>query len=104
MTDLPDGVAIEPVFLVEIPYTPQAAERRPACRHEHLGRIARLIREGRIIEAGGCTDFSKAVIMLRAADEAEALAVIDEDVYTREGVWHAPSAHPFGRVVLPDRR
>lgn len=99
MTDLPEGVTIETVYLVEIPYTPEAQERRPAFRPEHLARIARLIREGRVIEAGGLGDFSKAVLLVRAASEAEALALIAEDVYTSGGVWHAPAATTYGRVV-----
>lgn len=97
--ELPDGVTIEGVFLVEVPYTPEAAERRPRYRREHLARIARLKREGRIIEAGGATDFSKAVLLIRAADAAEALRLIEEDVYTSGGVWHSPTATAFGRVV-----
>lgn len=100
MPGLPDGFTIETVFLVEVPYTPEAAERRPRHRHEHLARIARLIREGRVIEAGGCPDFSKAVLLIRAADAAEALRLIGEDVYTSGGVWHSPTATAFGRVVI----
>lgn len=97
--ELPDGVTIESVFLVEVPYTPEASARRPRYRREHLARIARLKREGRIIEAGGATDFSKAVLLIRAADAAEALRLIAEDVYTSGGVWHSPIATAFGRVV-----
>jgi uncharacterized protein len=99
MTDLPDHVRIETVYLVEVPYTPEARDRRPPLRHEHLTRIVRLIREGRVIEAGGCLDFSKAVLLVRAADEAGALALIAEDVYTSGGVWHSPVARAYGRVV-----
>jgi uncharacterized protein YciI len=102
MTDLPEGTEIETVYLVEVPYTSDAAERRPAHRREHLARIGRLIREGRVIEAGGATDFSKAVLLIRAGSEAEALALIEEDVYTSGGVWHRPTARPYGRVVLAD--
>jgi uncharacterized protein YciI len=89
MDDLPEGVEIETIYLVEVPYTPEAPDRRPALRRRHLARIARLIGEGRVIEAGGCADFSKAVLLIRAADEAEALALIAEDVYTSGGVWHS---------------
>jgi hypothetical protein len=52
-----------------------------------------------VIEAGGCADFSKAVLLIRAADAAAALALIEEDVYTRSGVWHLPTATAYGRVV-----
>jgi uncharacterized protein YciI len=99
MSDVPDGVEIETVYLVEVPYTADARERRPALRPRHLSRIARLLREGRLIEAGGCGDFSKAVLIVRAASEAEALQLIAEDVYTTGGVWYAPTACAYGRVV-----
>jgi uncharacterized protein YciI len=99
MSEVPEGVEIETVYLVEVPYTADARERRPPLRPRHLSRIARLIREGRVIEAGGCADFSKAVLLIRAASEAEALRLIEEDVYTTGGVWHAPTACAYGRVV-----
>ena len=101
MNDLPEGIGIETIYLVEVPYTAEAPERRPPLRPEHVTRIARLLREGRLVEAGGCTDFSKAVLLVRAASEAEALALVDEDVYTSGGVWHSPTARAFGRVVSP---
>jgi uncharacterized protein YciI len=103
MQELPDDVSIETLYLVEVPYTPEAPERRPAHRREHLTRIARLKREGVVVEAGGIQDFSKAVLLLRVADAAEALRIIEADVYTREGVWHSPTARSYGRVVLGER-
>jgi uncharacterized protein YciI len=99
MSEVPDDVTIETVYLVEVPYTAEAMQRRPAYRRRHLARIARLIREGRVIEAGGAADFSKAVLLVRAASADEAIALIAEDVYTSGGVWHEPSARPYGRVV-----
>ena len=100
MTDIPDGVSVETVWLVEAPYTPEAPERRPLHRQVHLGRFAALIRDGTAIEAGGAQDWSKAVVLMRAATADEALAIIEEDVYTLEGVWQLPTARPFGRVVV----
>ena len=99
MSDVPEGIGIETVWLVEVPYTAEARERRPAHRPVHLGRIAELRRAGRVIEAGGCQDWSKAVLLVRGASREEVLTLIDEDVYTREGVWHSPTATPFGRVI-----
>ena len=99
MTDLPAGIEIETVYLVEVPYTAEAAQRRPALRPAHLSRIASLIREGRIIEAGGCADFSKAVLLVRAASADEAIALVEADVYTSGGVWTSPTAVGYGRVV-----
>ena len=101
---VPDGVTIEWVWLVEVPYTSEAPALRPAHRPVHLGRLARLIREGRVLEAGGCEDWSKAVILMRAESAEAALAVVEEDVYTAEGVWHSPTARRYGRVVVDGDR
>lgn len=99
--DLPPGVRIDPVWLVEVPYTAEARERRPAYRVEHLARLARLRTEGVVIEAGGAADFSKAVLLMRGADEAEIRAVIESDAYTGGRVWegHKATIVGYGRVV-----
>jgi uncharacterized protein YciI/uncharacterized tellurite resistance protein B-like protein len=101
--EIPDGLGIETVFLVEVPYTPEAPERRPALRREHLTRVARLMREGRIIEAGGTLDFGKAVLLIRGADADEVRALIAEDVYTTGAVWQSPTVTAWGRVVQEGR-
>jgi uncharacterized protein YciI len=101
--DIPDGVAVETVFMVEISYSADAAEKRPAARPEHLGRIARLMADDRVLEAGGYLDFSSALLMVRASSEKEAVALVRDDIYLREGVWlDNARARPFGRVVLSD--
>jgi uncharacterized protein YciI len=101
MTDIPDGVAVETIYIVEISYTADAAEKRPAFRKEHLGRVATLMAEGRLIEAGGYLDFSSAQLWVRAASEAQAIALVSDDVYVREGVWLDDArARAFGRVSL----
>jgi uncharacterized protein YciI len=105
MTDagIPDGVAVETVFVVEISYSADAPEKRPAVRPEHLRRIARLLGDDRVLEAGGYLDFSSALLMVRASSEEEAVALVRDDVYIREGVWlDDATARPFGRVVLSD--
>ena len=99
--DLPPDVAIEPIFVIEAVYGPDAARLRPPVRPEHLGRIARLRDEGVIIEAGGYTDFSKAILLVRASSEEEALALAEADVYMRSGVWVSATAKAYGRVVRP---
>jgi uncharacterized protein YciI len=97
---VPEGVAVETVYVVEVSYAADAAEKRPAVRPEHLSRIARLMDEGRVIEAGGYLDFSSAVLFVRAASEEEAIALIRDDVYIRSGVWIDDiRARAFGRVV-----
>jgi uncharacterized protein YciI len=100
MSDIPAGVKVESVFLVEAQYTPDAADKRPAVRAQHLANVARLREEGTIIEAGAYSDrLSSSVLLLRAADAAAALAIARQDVYVKSGVWGAISARPFGRVT-----
>jgi uncharacterized tellurite resistance protein B-like protein/uncharacterized protein YciI len=98
-SELPEGVRIEQIYLVEVPYTSEAKERRPRFRRQHLARILRLRLQDRIIEAGGTADFEKAVLLVRASSEEEVLQLIDEDVYTTGGVWHSPRVVGYGRVV-----
>ncbi len=101
---IPDGVSVETVYVVEVSYSPDAAEKRPAVRPEHLSRVARLMDEGRLVEAGGFLDFSSALLLVRASSEAEAVEVIRDDVYIRRGVWiDDVRARAFGRVVRARR-
>ncbi len=102
--DLPPGIAVETIYIVEATYSPQADRLRPAVRPEHLDRIGRLMAEGRIIEAGGYLDLSSALLLVRAASEAEALELIGDDIYLRSGVWTTLRAKPFGRVVAEAER
>ena len=99
---IPEGLAIESIWAVEATYGPDAAERRPAVRYEHLERIGRLRATGTVVEAGGYADMSGSLLLVRAADEESALAILREDVYMRSGVWTALRARVLGRVVRRD--
>lgn len=102
-SDIPSGVRIEHVFVVEAQYAPDAAERRPSVRKEHLGRIAELTREGTLVAGGAYSDgLTTSVMLVRASDAASALAVARADVYVKAGVWGDISARPFGLVALDD--
>jgi uncharacterized protein YciI len=99
--ELPDGVTTETVYAVEISYTPDAQERRPAARLEHLTRVARLLREGTLVEAGGYLDWQSALLIFRAGSEQEAIDLIRDDVYLRSGVWQDdPKVRPMARIVV----
>jgi uncharacterized protein len=99
-SEIPPGVEIENVYLVEAQYTPEAAQRRPAVRAEHLTRMAALRGVGTIIEAGAYSDgLTSSILLVRAGDMAAALDVARADVYARSGVWGAISVRPFGRVI-----
>jgi hypothetical protein len=99
MTDTP-AHSIEPVWLVQATYAPDAAETRVPYRAEHVARVARLRAEGVIVEAGAYTDVTASFLLIRAASEAEALEICRGDVYMQHGVWVELRAKPFGRVRL----
>ena len=91
-------IVIEPVWLVEATYAPDGAEARIPFRAEHLAGIAARKAAGVIVEAGAFADVSATIIIVRAADEAEALAIVSDDVYLRNGVWVELRARRIGRV------
>lgn len=97
--EIPEDLAIETIWAIEATYGPDAAERRPAVRQEHLKRIGELLAAGTIVEAGGYADMSASLLLVRAPDEASALAILQDDVYTRSGVWTGFRARALGRVV-----
>jgi uncharacterized protein len=101
-SEIPSGIEIEQVYLVEVQFTPDAAERRPAVRHEHLVRIAELKRSGTLIEGGAYADggLTSSILIVRAADAEAAAAVVHADVYVRASVWAEISVRPFGRVSV----
>lgn len=98
---LPPDVAIEPVFLVEATYAPDAAETRVPFRAEHIARLAALRDAGVVIEAGAYADVSASLVIVRAADAQAAAEIARDDVYLRNGVWVEIRVRPFGRVCRP---
>jgi uncharacterized protein YciI len=95
----PAGTAIEPVWLVEATYAPDAAETRVPFRAEHIARLRKLKGEGIVVEAGAFIDVSASIVILRASDEQAALDVCRDDVYLRNGIWVELRARAFGRVT-----
>lgn len=91
--------AIEPIWLVEATYAPDAAETRVPFRAEHVARLRALKRHGILVEAGAFLDVSATILLLRAADEQAALDLCRDDVYLRNGVWIELRARAFGRVT-----
>ena len=95
----PGAASIEPVWLVEATYAPDAVQTRVPFRAEHIARLRELKRQGIVVEAGAFADVSASVVLMRAADEQEALALCRDDVYLRNGVWVELRARAFGRVT-----
>lgn len=98
-SEIPPGIAIETIYVVEATYGPDAAEARRPVRAEHVGRIMEMRRAGILLEAGGFADFTSALLLFRTGSAEEALAICRDDVYTRSGVWIELRARPLGRVV-----
>ena len=99
---IPDGLAIETIWVVEAALGPDAAERRAPVRTEHLRRLGDLRAAGVVIEAGAFADMSASLLLIRAATEDQAMAVVRDDVYTKVGVWVSFRARPLGRVARVD--
>jgi uncharacterized protein YciI len=94
--------SLEPAWLVEATYAPDAAETRVPFRSRHLERMARLKAEGVVIEVGAYVDVSASLVLLRAVSEEAALEVCRQDVYMQNGVWVELRARPFGRLRLDE--
>ena len=98
--EIPDGVKLETVWAVEGTYAPDAAERRPQFRYEHLSRLAEMLRAGTLVAAGAYGDMSGSLLLLRVADEAAAREIVESDVYFRGGIWTSYRVRPFGSIGL----
>ena len=59
--------------------TPLRAERRP----DHLAHLDKLKADGSLVLAGPLADLSGGIIVLSAADQEAAQALVDQDPYTR---------------------
>jgi uncharacterized protein YciI len=100
----PDDAAPTPpsptelVWLVEATYAPDGAETRTPFRPEHLSTAAARLASGQYLLVGAYADVSASVIVVRAETEAEALAIVGDDVYLRTGVWVELRARRFGAV------
>lgn len=98
----PPDVTIEPTWLIEATYAPDAAETRVPFRARHLARAAELIEAGIIVEVGAFADVSGSILIVRATDEAAALEIARGDIYMANGIWVELRARAFGRVVRSD--
>ena len=101
MTDQPTNATIEPTWLIEATYAPDAAETRVPFRARHLAHLVELMDAGIVLAAGAFADVTASIIVVRAADEAAALDIARSDIYMANGVWVEVRARPFGLVVRP---
>ena len=101
MTEQPTNATIEPTWLIEATYAPDAAETRVPFRGRHLARLVELMDAGIVVAAGAYADVSASIVVVRAPDEAAALEIARSDIYMANGVWVEVRARPFGLVVRP---
>lgn len=99
MPETTTDMAIEPAWLIEATYAPDAAETRIPFRARHLARLGELKDAGVVIEAGAFADVSATIMIVRAVDEGAALDIARGDIYMANGVWVELRARPFGRAV-----
>jgi uncharacterized protein YciI len=93
-------VAIKPYLVVEADYGEDAAQRREPFREEHLERVRKLGREGALVLAGGFDDMRTSLLVFDLADEQAVAAVIESDVYWREGIWTGYRVRKLNSVPL----
>lgn len=90
---------MEPAYVVEAIYAPDAATRREPFRAEHLARIYADIAAGTLVTAGALDDMSGSLLVAATDNEDEVLQRIHDDVYWREGVWVDVRLRRLNRLV-----
>lgn len=82
---------------------PDAPARRAAVRERHLEGIRPLAQDGRLQVGGAFLDqdgvMRGSMMLIEAEDEASLRRLLDDDVYSREGVWERFEIRPFARAV-----
>lgn len=84
-------------WLVTIPDKPNALQQRLAVRPKHLEKIQPRVEVGQVVLGGatlseqpavdGTPEMTGSVLIIKADTEEEVRALIEGDVYTKEGVW-----------------
>lgn len=93
---------VQPVWLVEATYERDGAESRKPFRAEHIATAGARLASGQYAMVGAYEDVSASIVIVRAETETEALAIVGDDVYLRNGVWVELRASRFGIVSLSD--
>ncbi len=87
-------------YVVEATYVESAAQRRAPFRQEHLERVEKLIAEGALAVAGAFDDMSASFLVFALKSRDAVVAVIESDVYWREGIWTDYRIRKVNRVTL----
>jgi hypothetical protein len=88
-----------PCWVIELDFVAGAFERRAPFRAEHLARMRELMGAGELLLAGAYDDMRQALLVFDVESENEAMALVEADVYWREGIWTAHRARLYHRVM-----
>ena len=77
------------------------ATRREPFRQAHLDRLMALRGGGIVIGGGPAPDGATADVFYRAPGEREAAALVDDDPYTKGGVWRRYALTAFSHFLEP---
>ncbi|MGV0794044.1 YciI family protein [Mycolicibacterium sp. XJ1819] len=91
-------VLFEKVWLVEASYGADALAKREPFRAVHLARVAALLAAKTAVLASSFEDASGSLMVYRLPDEASVCALVESDVYWKEGVWSAYSVKALNMV------
>lgn len=80
-----------------------APARRAAVRAAHLETAKELQADGRLVTGGALLDDAGnmigSMLLLDVADEAAARNLMENDVYTRSGVWQELQIWPYRKAL-----
>lgn len=93
---------IRPAYVVEARYVEGAAEKRAPYRQDHLERIGKLQRERVVVAAGAFADMSASLMVFDLEHEESVRAIVESDVYWRNGIWTDYTIRKLSRVVFDE--
>lgn len=86
------------LFVVIGKDSPEAGDKRPVHREEHLNYLDQFDEQGKLVLAGPFTDLTGSLIIIDVDNIAEANAFVDGDPYTIHGVFESRDIKPFKQV------
>ncbi|KAL1895029.1 hypothetical protein Sste5346_005449 [Sporothrix stenoceras] len=97
--------ASSPEWLIQVPVLPGTVEKRIQLRSQHYADAKSLIESGFITFAGGILenpttdgdnkDMTVTLFTVSVPTREEAKAILERDVYTKEGIWDVSKAEIF---------
>lgn len=90
---------LEPSYVVEALYAPDAAEQREPFRSEHLTGLSAHMAAGVVVTAGALDDMSASLLVVALDSEEQVLRLVHDDVYWRNGVWVDVRLRRLNRLV-----